>query len=55
MSPTKKCRRMKIPGLHDKEAMISDPWSSLYKLLNLIGSTLSWEMDQEFFSRARLV
>ncbi|XP_060581049.1 integrator complex subunit 10-like [Ruditapes philippinarum] len=53
MSPTKKCRRANIPGLHDKECLISDPWAHLYKLLIFIGQNVGWEIDKDFFTKSR--
>lgn len=53
MSPTKKCRRANIPGLQDKECLISDPWGHLYKLLIFIGQNVGWEIDKDFFTKSR--
>ncbi|KAK3580142.1 hypothetical protein CHS0354_013417 [Potamilus streckersoni] len=53
MSPTKKSRRITIPGLHDKECVISDPWGNLFKILALIGQNLNWELDSDFFTKSR--
>ena len=54
LSPTKKSsRRMSIPGLQDRESQIMDPWSSLFKLLVLIGQNLGWDVEIEFFSKSR--
>lgn len=53
LSPTKKSRRVHIPGLHDKESHVQDPWPNLYKLLVLIGQHIGWEIDAEFFSKTR--
>ena len=44
---------MSIPGLQDKESQISDPWSSLFKLLVLIGQNLGWDIEIEFFTKTR--
>ena len=46
---------MSIPGLQDKESLIMDPWSSLFKLLVLIGQSLGWDVEIEFFTKSRFV
>ncbi|KAL4228480.1 Integrator complex subunit 10 [Mactra antiquata] len=53
LSPTKKCKRINIPGLLDKECSIHDPWANLYKLLIFIGQNVGWEIDADFFTKSR--
>ncbi|WAR06027.1 INT10-like protein, partial [Mya arenaria] len=53
LSPTKTSRRAKIPGLQDREAVIPDPWASLYKLLYLIGHKQGWALEKDFYEKSR--
>lgn len=56
MSPTKKVMIKKYPsiaGLQEKESQVSDPWGSLFKLIQHIATLLNWDIDTDFFTKPR--
>lgn len=58
MSPTKKVMIKKYPsiaGLQEKESQVSDPWGSLFKLIQHIATLLNWDIDTDFFTKPRSV
>ncbi|XP_048236906.1 integrator complex subunit 10-like isoform X1 [Haliotis rufescens] len=55
LSPTKTSAKKfpMIPGLLDRESQVTDPWGSLFKLLQLFGGHLGWEMEADIFNKSR--
>ncbi|XP_055958775.1 integrator complex subunit 10 [Patella vulgata] len=55
MSPTKALakRVVSIPGLLERECQITDPWGNLFRLLQLVGSHVGWEMEADVFTKTR--
>ncbi|XP_052827261.1 integrator complex subunit 10 [Octopus bimaculoides] len=55
LSPTKQSMKKYplIVGLQEKESQVSDPWGSLFKLIQQISVLLKWDIDPDFFSKPR--
>ena len=55
LSPSKASlsRLPPVAGLLERENQVIDPWSSLFRLLLLVGQRLGWEFEPDIFNKPR--
>ncbi|XP_041373547.1 integrator complex subunit 10-like [Gigantopelta aegis] len=54
LSPSKSCKKSPaIPGLLARESQIGDPWSGLFRLLQLVSSHLGWDIESDLFTKSK--